>query len=337
MTMRRTIMRAIAGLTAAIAMLAAPTSAVAQSTNEDGATVINLWPGDAPGDGKPSGPEQVGVEGAALGAVSNVSVPRMKVYRPANPNGTAVLLMGGGGYFRIQIAHEAMPAARWLMALGVTPIVLYYRLPDDGWSADAPIQDGQRAMRILRARASELGVDPHEIGVMGFSAGGHLAAMTETTFDKQWYQPVDEADRQSSRPDFAALLFPVVTLTAPYDTSRSKRELVGDSTNPSVLKPYSPELQVVKNSPPTFMAQANDDPIADPHHSLIMYDALNEAGVPAELHIFQNGGHGFGLGTPGSLPSAWPRLFAAWAKHNGFMGAPAPQSDKTDDSEREDD
>lgn len=315
----------ITGALAGIATLGAAPLAHAQmaaTSAEDGAQVINLWPGDAPGKGKPSGPEHVGVEGAALGAVSNISVPRMKIYRPKNPNGTAVLLLGGGGYFRIQVAHEAMPAARWLAAVGVTPIVLYYRLPDDGWSADAPMQDAQRAMRILRSRAGELGIDPKEIGVMGFSAGGHLAAMTETTYDKKWYAPVDDADTLSSRPDFAALLFPVVTLTAPYDTSRSKTELVGDSTDPAVLKPYSPELQVTKNAPPTFMAQAEDDPIADPHHSMIMFDALQKAGVPAEMHIFQNGGHGFGLGAPGTLPSAWPRLFSAWAKHNGFMGAP---------------
>ncbi|WNO53634.1 alpha/beta hydrolase [Stakelama saccharophila] len=321
MLMRRTVLGAIA---AAAALATAP-YVQAQANSDDGATVIKLWPGEAPGKGKPSGPEHIGREGAALGAVSNVSVPRMKVYRPTNPDGTAVIIMGGGGYFRIQISHEAMPAARWLKAIGVTPIVLYYRLPDDGWSADAPIQDAQRAVRLVRSRAEELGIDPDEIGVMGFSAGGHLAAMTETTYDKEWYQPVDDADTLSSRPDFSALLFPVITLTAPYDTSRTKEELVGDSTDPATLKPYSPELHVTKNTPPTFLAQAEDDPIADPHHSMIMFDALQKAGVPAEMHLFQSGGHGFGLGAPGTLPSAWPRLFTAWAKHNGLMGAPAPK------------
>ncbi|MBW4331631.1 alpha/beta hydrolase [Stakelama sp. CBK3Z-3] len=328
--------KAVLGALAAIAACFAAQGASAQTASDDGANVVNLWPGDAPGRGKPSGPEHVGVEGAALGAVSNITVPRMKIYRPANPNGTAVLIMGGGGYFRIQIAHEAMPAARWLMAMGVTPVVLYYRLPDDGWSADAPMQDAQRAMRLLRSKAEELGIDPGEIGVMGFSAGAHLAAMTETTYDKKWYKPVDSADTLSSRPDFAALVFPVITLKAPYDTSRSKTELVGDSTDPAVLEPYSPELHVTKNTPPTFLAQAEDDPIADPHHSMIMFDALQKAGAPAELHIFQNGGHGFGLGAPGTLPSAWPRLFTAWAKHNGFLGAPARADGATDNNNEAD-
>ncbi|GAA4778044.1 alpha/beta hydrolase [Stakelama sediminis] len=329
---RRHFLAGCAALAATVA--ASPVLAQVRSDSVGTPTVVNLWPGSPPGSGKPSGPERVGREGAGLGAVANISTPRMKIYRPANPNGTAVLIMGGGGYFRIQIGHESDPAARWLLALGVTPVVLYYRMPADGWQRDAPFQDAQRAMRLLRSRASEFGIDPDKIGVMGFSAGGHLAAMTETRFRHAWYQPVDAADKLSSRPDFAALIFPVITFKPPYDTTRSKREIVGDTTDPATLSAYSPQDHVTKRTPPTFLAQAADDPIANPQNSIIMFNALQKAKVPAELHMFQAGGHGFGLGVPGTLPAAWPRLFTAWAKHNGFAGAPAPKpAENTQDDE----
>lgn len=308
----------------ALAAIATATPALAQSDGMPPATEIKLWPGSPPGGGGTRGPEHVGREGAGLGSVSNISVPRMEIYRPAHPNGTAVLIMGGGGYFRIQIAKEANPAARWLLALGATPVVLYYRLPDDGWSASAPFQDAQRAMRILRARAAEFGIDPDQIGVMGLSAGGHLAAITETRFADQFYQPIDAIDRQSSRPDFAALVYPVITMKAPFGTSRSKREVVGDTTDPARTSAYSPEDHVTARTPPTFLVCAADDPIVAPDHSLIMFGALRTAKVPAELHVFERGGHGFGLGSPGTLVSAWPRLFTAWAKSHGMLGAPAP-------------
>jgi acetyl esterase/lipase len=176
-------------------------------------------------------------------------------------------------------------------------------------------------MRLLRARAAALGIDPRHIGVIGLSAGGNLAAITATRAEDRLYEPLDEADRGSARPDFAGLIYPVISLRPPLDGTRSRREL---GTQKDAVEAYSAELHVGGNTPPTFLAQAVDDPIASVDHSLTMFAALRAHGVPAELHLFENGGHGWGLGQPGSLVSAWPRLFAAWARSHGSMGGAAP-------------
>ncbi|WP_083930869.1 alpha/beta hydrolase [Solimonas variicoloris] len=279
-------------------------------------TLIPLWPDAVLADAPVRGPERVGRDGKGTGAISNIRTPRLELYRPATPNGTAVLIAGGGGYFRIQIGNEAVPTAKWLAALGVTAAVLYYRLPADGWPASAPFADAQRAMRILRSRAGELGIDPRQIGVLGMSAGGHLAAITETRYADAFHEPLDAIDQVSARPDFAALIFPVISLQAPLDTTRSKREL---STQKDAVEAYSAEMHVSHDTPPTFLAHAADDPIADVGHSLAMFNALHAASVPAELHVFEAGGHGWGLGAPSTLVAQWPRLFATWARSHGFM------------------
>ena len=293
---------------AVLLILAAP--AWAQSE------VIRLWPGEAPGHGRPQGPEQVGSEGAAEGAVTNITVARMEVYRPAHPNGAAVLVLGGGGYFRIQIDSAARPIARWLQRQGTTAFVLFYRLPGDGWNADAPFQDGQRAMRLIRAGAARLGVDPHKVGVIGSSAGGHLAGILATRGDRDFYPRFDAADAQSAVPDFAALLYPVVSMRPPLDTTRTARHLSG---LPNFASDYSVEEHVSASTPPIFLAHAADDPIANVGHSLAMLAAMRAAGRPVELHLFQLGGHSWGMGRPGSEVAAWPALFLGWARANGFL------------------
>lgn len=290
--------------TAAAEEQPSPTAQPAQS--------IELWPNAPPGDVTPQGHEHT----RASGAVSHVNRPHMDVYRPSQPNGTAVLIIAGGGYASIGIGKEALPAAQWLATLGVTPVILYYRLPADGWPPVAPFQDAQRAMRLLRAEAGKLGIDPQRIGVLGFSAGGNLAGITATRFNDTFYKPVDAYDRPSSRPDFAALIYPIISLQPPFNTTQSSRQL---SAQPDAVSAYSVELHVTAQTPPTFLAQAADDPISNIGNSLVMFDALHRQGVVAELHVFQNGGHGWGLGKPGSLAAAWPQLFAAWAQSNGFL------------------
>lgn len=315
MTVLRSLLIALATCLACASVFAQQAPAAAQQPQS-----IELWPGSPPGGTAPRGPERIGQSGTGVGAVSNISRPRIEIWRPARPNGTAVLIIGGGGYFRIGIGHEVQPTAQWLAALGVTPVVLYYRLPADGWPAVAPFQDGQRAMRILRAHAGELGLDPQRIGVVGFSAGGNLAGIVATRFANAFYAPVDAADQQSARPDFAGLIYPVTSLQPPYDTTRSSREL---STQADAATAYSVQLHVTHDTPPTFIAHAVDDPIVNVGASLSMFDALRKQQVPAELHVFEKGGHGWGLGRPGSLVAAWPRLFAAWAREHGFFPLPA--------------
>jgi len=313
-TLRKWLIAPVAWLVCAVAL--------AQTTPADGSQPqsIELWPSGVPANSgtPPRGPERIGQSGTGVGAVSNISRPRIEIYRPPQPNGSAVLIIGGGGYYRIGISHEAEPTAQWLAALGVTPVVLYYRLPTDGWKAVAPFQDGQRALRILRARAGELGIDPQRIGVIGFSAGGNLAGILATRFNDALYVPTDATDRQSARPDFAGLIYPVTSLQPPYATTRSVREL---STQPDAATAYTVQLHVSHAMPPTFIAHAVDDPIANVGASLALFDVLRQQQVPAELHVFEKGGHGWGLGEPGSLVASWPRLFASWARVHGFFPA----------------
>lgn len=280
--------------------------------------VINLWPGAMPGSGTATGPEKIGSEGAATGSVSNVTVPRMVVVRPKKPNGAAVLVIGGGGYFRIQVGSAAMPTAQWLAKRGITAFVLYYRLPGDGWSSDTPFQDGQRAMRLLRGNWKTLGIDPKRIGVIGFSAGGHLAGTLATRGAHDFYPAIDAVDTVSAVPDFAGLIYPVISMRAPIDTTRTARYV---SKLPDWRDSFSVEAQVTATTPPIFLAHAFDDPTADVAHSLRLAAAMHAAKRPVEMHLFERGGHSWGLGKPGDPVAAWPRLFSSWVRANGWLPA----------------
>lgn len=270
---------------------------------------IKLWPGKPPGGPGPKGGELI----TSSGAVSNISVPRMVMQRPAKPNGSAILILGGGGYRRIGIARESQPTADWLHGYGVTTFILYYRLPNDSWPAVAPFQDAQRAMRLVRSRADALGLDESQIGIIGYSAGGHCAGMTSIRPDARLYEPVDEIDRTSARPDFAGLIYPVLTMMPPNRTKITTATLLGPDPSPEQSQAMSVDQQVTDDAPTTFLAHATDDPIAPVENSLLMFGALRRAHVPVEMHVFRSGGHGFNLGVAGEEDHAWPRLFATWA------------------------
>ncbi len=306
------IVRALAVFAALLALLA-PALAFAEETALIPEEIL-LWSGSMPGNGKIEGPEKIGGEGAGYGAVSNVSLPRMRVYRPEKPNGVAVLVAGGGGYFRIQLWKESTPAAEWMQRQGFTVFELIYRLPNDGWDASAPFMDAQRAMKIIRTRAAEFGVKPDRIGIMGFSAGGHLAGFTAYQPARALYAGDDRYEHVSARPDFAVLLFPVVTLRAPYDTTRTRREIVGDKPSAKAEAEWSLDTHVSKDAPPTIIFAAADDPTTPPGHGILMFEKLVAAGASAELHLFRDGGHGWGLGTPDQVISQWPDLFERWAQ-----------------------
>lgn len=309
MISRRTLIStaAIAGSCAGLGM-----TAPLRAFEADGHEEIPLWPGRAPGRGGPTGPERLGGPGSGFGAVSNITSPRMRVYRPSQPNGSAVLVCGGGGYFRIQLWKESTPAARWLQQHGFTVFELIYRLPNDGWDADAPFADAQRAMKIIRSRAGEFGLRADRIGIMGFSAGGHLAGFTALQPARGLYQGADQFEQVSARPDFSVLLFPVVSLRKPFDNTRTRREIIGRDPSDAAQEEWSLDTHASADAPPTIIFSAADDPITPPAHGITLFNALRAKGAPAELHIFSEGGHGWGLGEPGQVISQWPQLFATW-------------------------
>lgn len=291
---------------AAIGVAALPTRLLASTVD----TVLPLWPATPPGGGGPTGP----ISENAKGAISNIAVPTMQVFQSAKPNGAAVLVAAGGGYKRIEAGKEALPAANWLTDRGFTTFVLTYRLPGEGWSEGplAPLQDAQRALRLIRQNAKRFQIDPERIGVLGFSAGGHLLGLASTRSAFSSYNAVDLIDSLSARPAFSALIYPIITLEPPYDHTSTRRILVGKHPSPAESAQWSVQTHVRSQCPPMFLVQAKDDPISDPANTRIMADACKKAGIPVELHQLASGGHGFGMGRKGTPTGTWPDYFSAW-------------------------
>jgi acetyl esterase/lipase len=275
--------------------------------------VLDVWPGKVPGETGGIGEEKV-LESKPgekpVKRITNVSKPTISVYRPAKDKdtGAAVLVCPGGGYSILAWDLEGEEVAHWLNSIGVTGIVLKYRVPRrPGQPGDqppiGPLQDAQRALSLVRSKATEWGIDPNRVGMLGFSAGGHLTASAATNFDKRAYEPADPVDKVSCRPDFAVLIYPG------YLVPKDSRELASD-------------IRVRKDCPPMFFAHAGDDRVS-PENSVRMYLALKRAGVPAELHIYASGGHGFGL-RPSDRPcSTWPQRCADWLRASGFLKSTA--------------
>ncbi|MET0257519.1 MAG: alpha/beta hydrolase [Methylobacterium sp.] len=283
--------------------------------------VIDLWPGLPPGGGGPFRGDYRFDETLG-GVITAVTRPCLMVIRPARPNGAAFVVAPGGGYRRIDISGEGLPVGAWLAKAGFTVFLLIYRLPSEKWrdGPDAPRQDAQRAVRLVRANAGQYGLDPERIGLLGFSAGGHLMGETAVDSEVDLYDDVDAADQHSAHVALAGLIYPIITLKAPFDRTISSRAvLVGDNPSDAQRRAYSVDAQVTRRAPPTFLAQAADDPVGTVDHPLRMYDALRAAGVPVEMHLFERGGHGFGLGVPGAPAAAWAGLFLTWIRARGFM------------------
>jgi acetyl esterase/lipase len=287
---------------------------------------IDLWPGGAPG-----APATLPVETVKERSkdkayndryVFGISRPRMAVFRPAKPNGGAVLITPGGGYNWVVIDKEGYEMARLLAARGVTAFVLFYRLPHEGWAAgpDTPLCDAQRAMRLIRHRASRYRIDTKRICAMGFSAGGHLCADLLTRFDAKLYAPVDAADTVSARPDMAAPIYPVVSMTLPTAHAGSRKNLIGENASLELERAHSPHLNVPANAPPTFLLHAEDDSSVVAENSLLLRAALLARKVAVETHLFADGGHGFGLRlAKGKSVEGWEHLFFAWARKKGLL------------------
>lgn len=284
------------------------------------ADVIPLWPDVPPGriDGFEVPATPSGWAGGAWPAafLRRTAMPTLNVFRPANPTGEALLVCPGGAYVFVSAAIEGVDVARAFTALGVTVFVLSYRLPGEGWQdrANVPLQDAQRAMRLIRARATAFGIAPERLGVLGFSAGGHLAATLAVDHVEPVYQPVDSADRQSARPAYAGLIYPVILTDGPLAHARSRAELLGPSPSPEQVAHRSPNLRVSAVTPPCFLAHASDDTTVSIDNSLAMYAALRAAKIVCEGHFFAQGQHAFGIGRADQPSELWPQLFARWAQ-----------------------
>jgi acetyl esterase/lipase len=281
-----------------------------------------LWPGSPPGGDRVSVHQQEVLRSAAPDDVAILHVTRPTLTRllPDRPNGAALLLIPGGGYRRVAMRGEGLLVARHFAARGFACYVLLYRLPADGWLAgpDAPLQDAQRAMRLIRSQALRAGFDPARVATIGFSAGGHLAARLSNE-PQPAYTPIDTADTLPLHPKLTSLLYPVITMEAPLAHAGSRDELLGSNPSAEALQRYSAERLIHKTTPPTFLAQAADDPSVPVGNSLLMFGALQRAHIQAEMHIFETGGHGFGLTLPDGSASPWPDLFMKWAqKHSLF-------------------
>lgn len=272
-------------------------------------TVLKLWPDKPPGYQVDSGPEadltketDNAVGGRRLIRLGNVSTPELHVFRPEKPNGAAVVICPGGGFHILAWDLEGTEVAEWLNSIGVTAAVLKYRVPtakaDPNWLP--PAQDAQRAVRHVRANAAEWGVAPNRIGLMGFSAGGRTAAMAALKSGEQLYEPLDDTDKTSPKADFLALIYTAY--------------LVGDDGQ------RKPEVTVTKDAPPTFLVHAYDDPVT-PKSSVQLFLTLKDAGVPAELHVYESGGHGYGLRPTDQPVTAWPKRCEEWLRSRGLLEA----------------
>jgi acetyl esterase/lipase len=287
-----------------------------------GEPVIPLWPEGVPGRRADASKEIDADE-----HVAHVHEPTLTCYAaPATKaGGTAVIVCPGGGYARLAWEKEGVETARWLNGLGVTAFVLKYRLVEYGHPA--PLRDVLRAIRIVRARAAEFGVRPDRVGALGFSAGGHLAASAGTLYDAPEGRTGAPLDAVSARPDFLVLIYPVITMTASRTHAGSRENLLGAHPTPAQIDHLSLEKQVTARTPPAFLLTTFEDATVPAENSLAFFEAMRRAGVPAELHAFQKGPHGFGLRPAGVGPAAgWPALCEQWLRLNGWIvPGPPPQ------------
>jgi acetyl esterase/lipase len=307
--------KGIAGTVSLVVLLFAVWPAAAQ-----GPAVVNVWPGKPAGDDASQiGPEKffelkVGGKPYEVGGkptkwLTNVTTPTLTIYRPAKENdtGAAVLIAPGGGYHNLGWDVEGEEVAAWLNSIGVTGILLKYRCPrrpgdTKGVPAPGPLKDAQRAVSLVRSRAKEWGIDPNRIGIIGFSAGGHLAGATATNFDRRSYDPIDAVDRVSCRPDFAVMCY------SGYFWLPDRGEL-------------SPTVRTPADAPPLFFVHASDDKVSSVEHSVQFYLALKRAGVDAELHVYATGGHGFAVRKNVGPCAAWTRSCEEWLRDRGMLRA----------------
>ncbi|MCM4149975.1 alpha/beta hydrolase [Arenibacter sp. N53] len=280
-------------------------------------SVLPIWPNDIPNSIKTDEKEEV--VSADIIRIAKVQVPQIEVYLPAKKTATgqAVLIFPGGGYGILAYDWEGTDFAKLLNSKGIAGIVVKYRLPSLKSQTEihkVPLQDAQRALRTVRSKAAEWNIDPNNIGIIGFSAGGHLASTLGTHYNEDVYPKKDAIDNLSARPDFMTLAYPVITMGEPNTHGGSRKNLLGENPAQKMVDHFSNELQVTADTPPTFLVHATDDPGVPVENSLMFYAALRKNKVPTEMHIYPIGGHGFALGLQDPHLATWTNQWIGWLK-----------------------
>ena len=281
---------------------------------------VLLYPRSVP-NSKPSDiQEHREIDAQGRARISHVTNPRLYVYLPSKEkaNGTAVIICPGGGYARLAATHEGFDVAKALNEWGVAAFVLIYRLPDDSIMDNkeiGPLQDAQRSIAIVRDRAKEWNINPNKVGIMGFSAGGHLASTAGTHYDRP---VIENRKRMNLRPDFMVLLYPVISFSDSLAHMGSRDNLIGKTPTADKINYYSNELQINAQTPPTFLVHAKDDHTVKVQNSIDFYDALVKNKVPAEIHLFEKGGHGFGMNNA-TTTDKWMDWLKVWMQVNGWL------------------
>jgi acetyl esterase/lipase len=271
-------------------------------------------------DGKVIGQLPKSAVAADYGCLGHIPEPTLTYFPAKKGRGAAVIICPGGGYGKVCYGKEGIAIARWLNTLGVEALVLKYRLPAEGYIHPTPLQDAQRAIRLARSSAGKYGIKPDRIGIMGFSAGGHLASTTGTHFDQGDETADDPVDRVSCTPDFMILVYPVITFEEPYAHMGSRNNLLGDRRDDEeMVKRLSNNLQVTRRTPPNFLAHAEDDMKVKVENSILFSRACGEAGVPSELKVYEKGGHGFSLGREGTDSKQWIKDCEDWLRRRGLI------------------
>ncbi|OFY83251.1 MAG: 1,4-beta-xylanase [Bacteroidetes bacterium RBG_19FT_COMBO_42_7] len=283
---------------------------------------IKLWPDGIPGSiTNPSYVEKITTADGRITRCEKVVTPDLTVFLPAQDkaNGSAVLICPGGGYSALAFDHEGNAIAKWLNDNGIAGIILKYRLPSDQIMKDksiGPLQDAQEAMRVIRRNANDWKIDPKKVGVIGFSAGGHLASTLSTHYAEKVYEVKDNS---SARPDFSLLIYPVVSFDTAITHRGSRNNLIGIKPDAKQVERFSNELQITAETPPAFLVHSADDKAVPVMNSIGYFKGLQKNNIPVELHVFQKGGHGYGLAPDRGTESSWPDLCIKWMKQIGIF------------------
>lgn len=301
-----------------LAVLCSVLAFICPFTMADSSSRVELWPAGSPGGPPANSPETI-VTSDGWTRATNIEVPYFTVYTPPGDRatGTGVVIVPGGGYGLVAFEHEGTDLARWLNARGIAAFVLHYRHGRD--RHPAPLRDALRAIRLVRSNSAAYQLQPDRIGVLGFSAGGHLAACATTMFDDPDGRAGDALDATSARPDFSVLIYPVITLEDPVAHAGSRENLLGPGAPSERVKRMSPHTRVTERTPPLFLLHAADDNVVPVENIRLMYRAAQDNNLPVELHIFESGGHGFGMRPDAGAVAIWPELVHGWLRQRKLV------------------